>query len=116
MCWSRFDEAMQEFARFQDILKVQRLPADIYGVVKLFWPAIHPELIDEMKNASRLWSIAGKSVSLLEGVPVFPSFERYEDSQVMQPCYRDFFEMAWNLWTANGEPSTDVGSWSRWSR
>ena len=91
LCWARFDEAMQEIARFQDILRVQLLPTDIYGVIKLFWPAIHPELIDEMKNASRLWSIAGKSVSWLEGVPVFQSFDCSDDSQAMQPCYRDFF-------------------------
>ena len=103
LCWARFDEAKQEFARFQQILNVQLLPADVYGIVKLFWPAIHPELIEEMKNASRLWSIAGKSVSWLEGVPVFPSFERSENSLVMEPCYRDFFEMTWNLWTANGD-------------
>ena len=67
---------MQDFARFQDILNVQLLPADIYGVIKLVWPAIHPELIEEMKNASRLWSIAGKSISWLDGVPVFQSFDR----------------------------------------
>ena len=36
LCWARFDEAMRDFARFQDILKVQLLPADIYGVIKLF--------------------------------------------------------------------------------
>ena len=85
---------MRDFARFQDILKVQLLPADIYGVIKLFWPAIHPELVDEMKNASRLWSIAGNSVSWLEGVPVFQSFDRSDDSQAMQLCYNDFFDMA----------------------
>ena len=90
LCWARFDEAMQDFARFQDILGVQLLLADVYGMIKLFWPAIHPELIEEMKNASRLWSIAGKSVSWLEGVPVFQSFDRCDDSQVMQSCYRDF--------------------------
>ena len=67
---------MQDFARFQDILNVQLLPADIYGVIKLVWPAIHPELIEEMKNASRLWSIAEKSISWLDGVPVFQSFDR----------------------------------------
>ena len=103
LCWARFDEARQDFARFQDILGVQLLPADVYGMIKLFWPAIHPELVEEMKNASRLWSIAGKSVSWLEGVPVFQSFDRCEQSQVMQACYRDFFDMAWNLWTANGD-------------
>ena len=74
LCWARFDEAMRDFARFQDILKVQLLPADINGVIELFWPAIHPELIVEIKNTSRLWSIAGKSVSWLEGVPVFQPF------------------------------------------
>ena len=93
LCWARFDEAMQDFARFQDILKVQLFPADIYGVIKLFWPAIHLELIDEMKNTSRLWSIAGKSVSWLEGVPVFQSFDRSDDSQAMQPCYKDFSDV-----------------------
>ena len=54
LCWARFDEAMQDFARFQDILGVQLLLADVYGMVKLFWPAIHPELVEEMKNAARL--------------------------------------------------------------
>ena len=103
LCWARFDEAMQDFARFQSILGVQLLPADVYGKVKLFWPAIHPELVEEMKHASRVWSMAGRSVSWLEGVPVFQSFDRHDSSQVMQPCYRDFFEMAWNLWTANGD-------------
>ena len=103
LCWARFDEAMQDFARFQSILGVQLLPADVYGKVKLFWPAIHPELVEEMKHASRVWSMAGRSVSWLEGVPVFQSFDRRDDSQVMQPCYRDFFDMAWNLWTANGD-------------
>jgi hypothetical protein len=88
---------MQDFARFQSILGVQLLPADVYGKVKLFWPAIHPELVEEMKHASRVWSMAGRSVSWLEGVPVFQSFDRHDSSQVMQPCYRDFFEMAWNL-------------------
>ena len=98
-----FDEAMQDFARFQIITKVQLLPADIYGMIEMFGPAIHQELIDGMKNASRLWSIARKSVFWLEGVPVFQSFDRSNDSQAMQPFYRDFFDMAWNLWTANGD-------------
>ena len=79
---------------------INLLPADIYVVFKLFWSAIHPELIEEMKNASRLWSTAGKSVSWLEGVPVFRSFDRSDNSQAMQPCYRVFFDMAWNLWTS----------------
>ena len=79
------------------------LPADIQGVIKLFWPVIHPELVDEMKNASRLWAIAGKSVSWLEGVPVFQLFDCSYDPQAMQSCCKDFFDMAWNLWTANGD-------------
>ena len=54
LCLARFDEAMQDFARFQHILGIQLLPADVYGMIKLFWPAIYPELVEEMKNASRL--------------------------------------------------------------
>ena len=72
-------------------------------MIKFFWPALHPELVDEMKNASRLWSIAEKSVYWLEGVPVFQSFDRSDDSQAMQPCYKGFFDMVWGLWTANGD-------------
>ena len=71
--------------------------------MKLFWPAMHPEFVEELKDASRLWSVAGKSIAWLEGVPVFQSFDRLEDNDSRQPCYKEFFEMAWDLWTANGD-------------
>ena len=105
LCWARFDEARQEFARFQRILNVQLLPSDVYGLMKLFWPAMHPEFVEELKAASRMWSVAGNSNSIawLEGIPVFQSFDRMEARDVRQPCYKDFFEMAWDLWTANGD-------------
>ena len=91
MCWARFDEARQDFARFQSILNVQLLPSDVYGLMKLFWHAIHPEFVEELRNASRLWSVAGKSIVWLEGVPVFQSFDRVIDDGTRQPCYKDFF-------------------------
>ena len=103
LCWARFNEAKQDFARFQAILNVQLLPSDVYGLMKLFWPAMHPEFVEELKAASRMWSVAGKSIAWLEGIPVFQSFERLEADDVRQPCYKDFFEMAWDLWTANGD-------------
>ena len=30
-------------------------------------------------------------------------FDCSDDSPAMQPCYKDSFDMAWNLWTTNGD-------------